>query len=302
VILQNGTGPFSAIWVYNNSTDVIHQGDRVRVRGTVEYNFGVNRINVSTSSDVQILSTNNTLPAPQILTTLEMGNHKLGGDTTIKKWESVFVKLNVPVYINCINAQTGVSCLYQDPPLPDSSFRRNYGEIWVTDNSNYPARIELQDGHHTYTNNWDGVTIGKKLLTKNDSITFIQGILYFSFSNYKLVPRDTLDFGIWKTVGISHNENEVVTKYSLLQNYPNPFNPVTNIKFQIPENAYVTLKIYDVLGKEIKTLVNQQMNTGSYNVTFDGTNMSSGVYFYRISTVGKNGIKFVDTKRMVLIK
>ena len=90
--------------------------------------------------------------------------------------------------------------------------------------------------------------------------------------------------------------------FNLSQNYPNPFNPVTKIKFDIPsegkkQNAKVKLVIYNILGKEIQTLVNEQLQPGSYEVTFDGSNLPSGVYFYQLR-VGE----FMETKKLVLLK
>ncbi len=94
-------------------------------------------------------------------------------------------------------------------------------------------------------------------------------------------------------------ENDGVnpTEFALFQNYPNPFNPTTKIKYQLPENEFVTLKVYDILGNEVATVVNEQQNAGAYNVTFDATNLSSGVYFYKI-TAGN----FVQMKKMLLLK
>lgn len=81
------------------------------------------------------------------------------------------------------------------------------------------------------------------------------------------------------------------------QNYPNPFNPVTNLEFGISDLGFVSLKVYDILGKEIITLVNEKLSPGNYKVEFDGSGLTSGVYFYRL-TVGE----FTDTKRMMLVK
>jgi hypothetical protein len=86
-------------------------------------------------------------------------------------------------------------------------------------------------------------------------------------------------------------------KYSISQNYPNPFNPLTSISFSLAEKQYVTLKIYDITGKEIKTLVNGEYETGIHKVEFDGSELSSGVYFYQI-TAGK----FRETRKMQIIK
>jgi hypothetical protein len=106
-------------------------------------------------------------------------------------------------------------------------------------------------------------------------------------------------------VNIGSNQNPTNPEsYILYQNYPNPFNPVTKIKYKIPLNSVVNenfrslqLKIYDDLGKEISTLVNQNLIPGNYETVFDASSLSSGVYFYKLFSEG-----FSITKRMVLLK
>ncbi len=93
------------------------------------------------------------------------------------------------------------------------------------------------------------------------------------------------------------SRNIVPNEYTLSQNYPNPFNPTTKINFALPKQGFVSLKIYDITGREIQTLVNEVKQAGYYSVDFNGSSLSSGVYFYMI----KSG-DFVMTKRMVLIK
>ncbi|MEO8446745.1 MAG: T9SS type A sorting domain-containing protein [bacterium] len=100
-----------------------------------------------------------------------------------------------------------------------------------------------------------------------------------------------------------HNlSNEVLigvpAEYRLSQNFPNPFNPVTVINYQLPAAGNVSLKIFDVSGREVVNLINEKQTSGSYDVTFDAGNFSSGVYFYSLSVEGKN----IDTKRMVVLK
>ncbi|MBN2396055.1 MAG: T9SS type A sorting domain-containing protein, partial [Candidatus Atribacteria bacterium] len=102
------------------------------------------------------------------------------------------------------------------------------------------------------------------------------------------------------TGGLSNIKNqtaEIPTVYSLEQNYPNPFNPTTTIKYQLPESGFVSLKIYDMLGREITELVNQFQPAGTYSVNFDANNLASGIYFYRIEANN-----FVNVKKMVLMK
>jgi hypothetical protein len=118
---------------------------------------------------------------------------------------------------------------------------------------------------------------------------------YNSFSIYTTII-DSLYIGINKISDI------VPSSYSLQQNYPNPFNPVTKIKFDLKtevrsQKSEVKLIIYDITGREIITLVNEQLNPGTYEVTFDGSNLPSGVYFYRLTSGN-----FVDTKKLILLK
>ena len=94
------------------------------------------------------------------------------------------------------------------------------------------------------------------------------------------------------TVNIS-----IIETYVLQQNYPNPFNPSTTIIYQIPELSFVTLKVYDVLGNEITSLVNEEKSAGSYEVEFNASELSSGIYFYQLK-LGKS----IQTRKMILTK
>ncbi|MDQ3019581.1 MAG: T9SS type A sorting domain-containing protein [Bacteroidota bacterium] len=104
------------------------------------------------------------------------------------------------------------------------------------------------------------------------------------------------------SIGIKQTSQAIPDGFALMQNYPNPFNPVTKIKFDISsivngELSIVNLKVFDVQGKEITTLVNEKLSSGSYEVDFDGSNFPSGIYFYKLSTEN-----FTNTKRMILLK
>ncbi|MEZ4689157.1 MAG: T9SS type A sorting domain-containing protein [Ignavibacteria bacterium] len=106
-----------------------------------------------------------------------------------------------------------------------------------------------------------------------------------------------MDFVGQTSTSISELNSQLPDDYSLSQNYPNPFNPVTTINFSIPKQGLVSLKVYDIAGKEIMTLVNEQKSAGNYKVSFDGVNLSSGAYFYRIESGD-----FSQVKRMILLK
>ena len=107
----------------------------------------------------------------------------------------------------------------------------------------------------------------------------------------------------WKVMNIQSGVNGITNKtnipssFVLNQNYPNPFNPTTTIEYIIPKTRFVSLKVFDILGREIKTLVNRQELPGAYKVLFDGSGIASGVYFYRIQAG-----EFVATKKFILLK
>lgn len=96
---------------------------------------------------------------------------------------------------------------------------------------------------------------------------------------------------------IDENSTAVPSAYELKQNYPNPFNPSTKIKFALPQAEFVSVKVYDVLGNEVATLVNQELSSGSYEIQFNANSLSSGVYFYKLITSN-----YTETKKMNLIK
>ena len=85
--------------------------------------------------------------------------------------------------------------------------------------------------------------------------------------------------------------------YSLEQNYPNPFNPLTTISFSIPSSGFTSIKVYDILGNEVATLVNEEKAAGNYEVNFNASNLSSGVYLYRLQAKD-----FTELKKMILLR
>jgi subtilisin-like proprotein convertase family protein len=99
------------------------------------------------------------------------------------------------------------------------------------------------------------------------------------------------------TTGIEPISNNTPVEFKLSQNYPNPFNPLTKISYAIPVKGFVTMKVYDIMGKEVASLVNEVKDAGNYSVDFNGTNLSSGVYFYKLVS-GKSS----DVKKMMIVK
>lgn len=102
-------------------------------------------------------------------------------------------------------------------------------------------------------------------------------------------------------VGV-RQENQTPNAFALHQNYPNPFNPSTAISYQLSAVSHVTLKIYDVLGREVATLVDGLQTSGEHSITFNASRYASGMYFYRFEATGNDGKKFISTKKLMLVK
>jgi hypothetical protein len=111
------------------------------------------------------------------------------------------------------------------------------------------------------------------------------------------VANDYSVYKIWNSLLNVNQNSSIVNDFKLFQNYPNPFNPVTNIKFSLPSSQYTILKVFDIAGREVATLVNEKLQAGNYEFTFDADGLSSGVYFYQL-----RADEFVKTRKMVLTK
>ena len=106
-----------------------------------------------------------------------------------------------------------------------------------------------------------------------------------------------LSSGAFVVTGVEIKTNEIPVRFGLSQNYPNPFNPSTTIQYSIPQRSNVSLRVYDILGNEVATIVDEYKSAGSYEVTFDAIGLSSGFYFYKLRAGS-----FVETKKMILLK
>ncbi|MDZ4711827.1 MAG: T9SS type A sorting domain-containing protein [bacterium] len=148
------------------------------------------------------------------------------------------------------------------------------------------SAVQVQfNGRTYYFNRWEG--------TGNGSYTGPNPVAQITM-NMTLIQKaifDTID------VGISNYSSLVPDQFALYQNYPNPFNPVTNIKFDIAKSSFTNIIIFDMLGKEVATLVNENLSPGSYQYNFDASNYPSGIYYYKIKTDS-----YTEIKKMMLIK
>jgi hypothetical protein len=123
------------------------------------------------------------------------------------------------------------------------------------------------------------------------------GNVYVAGTSSGLSGIDFLTVRYSQPIGITQIDTELPAEFSLGQNYPNPFNPVTNIRLKITHSGFVSLKVFDISGKEIAVLVNRELNAGVYNVDFNASDLASGAYFYRIDAGS-----FTEVKKMILVK
>ncbi|NUM71189.1 MAG: T9SS type A sorting domain-containing protein [Ignavibacteriaceae bacterium] len=273
VYIQNGTGPWSGIWVGGLESLSLQKGDNVTINNAkVVENFSVTRLD--SMDNIIINSAGNQLPAPVNVTTGEIGTGF--GGVFQESLESVIIK-------------------FTNPEIADSNAdpNGNFGEILVSDGSGN-TRVELQDGNHQYNNAWEPNLPGI-VLKDGDKFTELKGILYYSFSNYKLVPRKDDDFEGFTPLSVK--DGEMPQSFSLSQNYPNPFNPATSIQYSTAVSGMVQLDIYNVLGQKVKTLVNQYQDAGSYRIIFNASELTSGMYIYQLRSNEQT-----ISKKMLLVK
>jgi hypothetical protein len=163
-----------------------------------------------------------------------------------------------------------------------------------TDGASYPHAATVK------INNAGGVEwsrVAPLYTFGNDVEVDDQGDTYVTGWGKGPTSEDLMVIKYSPSVGIQQIFSEIPSGFSLSQNYPNPFNPVTDVGFRIADFGFVSLRIYDITGKEVAVLVNENLKAGTYKYSFDATGLNSGVYFYRL-TAGE----FSETKKMVLIK
>ena len=178
----------------------------------------------------------------------------------------------------------------------DSSGNRltEFGENWSSYTGSWETGWRGTFNYNTggdliylYFEHWSGWD----WYTSSGNCSFMNNDYYYSYNCSELSAYYSLP------TTIRNAENKLISIYSLSQNYPNPFNPMTAISYKIFQNTNIKLVIYNSLGQEIANIVDKEHFPGNYDVKFDGTGLSSGVYFYRIISDS-----FVETKKMILIR
>ncbi len=198
------------------------------------------------------------------------------------------------------------------PFLSVNEYFDQYGEQLIYLSETGEENIFYQQlkkvGYRLYTTTYNSYGFSYKLNESIGTTYFLNFIIdgFDEHHNLKAAYINGVKYGDTTLVGVNENNLETIpTQYSLSQNYPNPFNPTTTIEYTIPslkkENfpslQNVQLKIYDVLGKEITTLVNEAKKPGTYQAIIDASNLASGIYYYQLKTNG-----FIETKKMIVLK
>jgi hypothetical protein len=281
VYIQNGSTPWSGIILgyagpVGTNVSTLKKGDLITISGTpVLANSSGTRLDTITA--LTVVSHNNPLPASHLMKTGDVGYSALG-TLTAEPWNSCIVTYNA---VTLDSANVGSTTFYAESYGQDSSGGNH-------------TMINWADGRTQF---WTGPT--NVLVNKYDYFGSITGILGFTFSGYKITPRDTNDISGYKRHidGITSDRNVIPTAYKLNQNFPNPFNPSTVISYDLPKSGIVNVKIFNVLGQLVRTLVNQVQTAGSHQVTFNASSLSTGVYFYSLTVDN-----FTQVKKMMLIK
>ncbi len=266
------------------------RGDLVQVTGMIFEDHFLTTMDVTS---LNILSSNGDVIEPLVLKT---GDIATGRNDAAEEYESMLIKYeNVTVV------------------KENADGTKPYGEMLVDDGSG-GTRVELQDGNNHYHNNWDPAladSAGMIQIKTGDTFESLTGVMNYSYNNFKLIPRKDDDFaGLTDVKKLS----SVPNSFELQQNYPNPFNPTTTISYTIPKITHtlipsregrersgrgvlIKLKVYDILGREVATLVNQNQKPGNYKVNFNAAGLTTGIYFYQLSAGSRKIVK-----KMLLIK
>jgi hypothetical protein len=197
-------------------------------------------------------------------------------------------------------------CIYGSDPIPVelTSFTAiaNLKEVelsWITSTETNNQGFEVQRGTG---GDFEKIAFieGHGTTTESQAYTYTDRTVNSGSYSYRLKQ---VDFdGSFEYSNVIEVEVPVLKEFALDQNYPNPFNPSTKIEFRLAVDSKVSLKVFDVLGQEVVSLINANLVAGGHSVSFDASSLNSGVYLYRIEATGIDGTNFVDVKKMILTK
>ena len=248
------------------------------------------------------------LPGRDVLSSIVFNNKIYAGTSDIgilvssdfgQSWDSTSMKfqgvLNISAASNKMYAGTSTG-LYISLNNGTNWTLISPLNIFVTSVVNVGNNIIISSRTGVYTSNNNGVN----WISHNEGLTDLNINYIMVLGNYLFAGSNTeglLKRNLNEIVSIKNVYSELPNAFSLEQNYPNPFNSMTNVKFEIVNAGMVEIKVFDLSGKEVRTLVNEYKQAGTYEVRFDAGDLPSGIYFYRMETNG-----FISTKKCVLLK
>jgi photosystem II stability/assembly factor-like uncharacterized protein len=207
-----------------------------------------------------------------------------------------------------VRGNGGISAYMYPVPVELSSFTAKSDDDGVilnwktaTETNNRGFRIErrrVEDIGYSKSAEWKdiGFVEGKGTTTDVSSYSYTDRNLVAGLFSYRLIQED-FDGTVTKAGEVNVEVTPQIKKYSLAQNYPNPFNPTTNIVYSLHQDGFVSLKVYNAAGEEVKRLVNGNETAGRYNLNFNASGLPSGIYFYRLESGG-----FTSVKKMILLR
>ena len=205
----------------------------------------------------------------------------------------------------------------------DDGYTWTVADSGLSDVSSYLSfYIDPSDKTTFYNLRKDGLYVTKndlihwQLIDDSDSLPLNLGGQGFSASdigNLRNVIIDTITNiiyigtakGLYKKSLVTAIEDYIInlpSEYLLYQNYPNPFNPSTTISYLLPERSFITIRVYDILGKEIRSIIEEEQSAGQYEVVFESNDLPSGVYFYVLTATSENGLRIKEGKKMIILK
>jgi hypothetical protein len=305
--IESGSGGWNGVCVWGATSsvgiDTLKIGDSVSVTGVI---FDTNSRTVLKALSYTMIQRGVTPPAANVVSisgagslSYQIANPPVNGASPFEQWEGTLIQINNPY-------------LYQrnSDDITDGA-NSCFGELFISSSktSSFGLRVDDNGVNNFYADtnayylstryNLDHpqtLNLKKNLILVGQKLAFLRGILDYSFSNYKLEPRTNTDFGAITAV-LYQDPGAVVQSYELSQNYPNPFNPSTMIHYAVPANGPVSLKIYNVIGQLVETLVDQVQKSGDYTVAFNASRLGTGMYFYELQAG-----QFRMVKKMVLVK
>jgi hypothetical protein len=214
------------------------------------------------------------------------------------------------------SASAGFDPVFDAPRPPRSPFDRYVEVSFVVDGENYPIGSIARDYRNSNEGGWEFLVAasheGTVTLTwDNSGISQLPSDIKVELrdaTNGRVVDmKKTTSYSFDQTGEtrrflINRDDKEIPVTYELIQNYPNPFNPSTKIQYGLPTDANVKVVIFDYLGRQVAVLTDGFVNAGYHEVSFDASQLASGVYIYRLTAIGTNGTPFFDSKKMILAR